>query len=79
MPVGGSQTFPTDIVNTGTTAETVTAVTAPGGPVHHDRAAAGHGNAARPAVSVTVTYKPTDGDRSDAGSFTVTERRRDRR
>jgi hypothetical protein len=73
VPVGSSQSFPTDIVNTGTTAETVSSVTAPAAPFTMSGLSPGTVLQPGQAATVTVTYKPTQVTSADAGSFTVTD------
>jgi hypothetical protein len=73
VPVGSSQSFPADIVNTGTTAETVSSVTAPAAPFSLTGLSQGTVLQPGQAATVTVTYKPSQVTSADAGSFTVTD------
>jgi hypothetical protein len=73
VPLGATQTFTTDIVNTNTTAETISSVTPPSAPFTMVTGLAAN-TVLQPgqAVPVTVTYKPAQVTSSDAGSLSVT-------
>ena len=71
IPVGGKKTLSVNVENTGTTASTITATTAPAAPF--TVALPAKGTVIQPGASVaaSVTYAPTAA-RTDSSSFTVT-------
>jgi hypothetical protein len=73
VPVGASQSFPVNIVNTSTTAETIGSVTPPAAPFSLSGIAAGTVLQPGQPVTGTVTYRPTTVTSADSGQFTVTD------
>ncbi|WP_052438994.1 choice-of-anchor D domain-containing protein [Streptacidiphilus jiangxiensis] len=74
VPTGSSQTLGVSFTNTGTSPETVTAVSAPGSPFSAPDLAAANGTTVQPqqSVSINVTYAPTVASSADTGSLSVT-------
>ncbi|WP_191334840.1 choice-of-anchor D domain-containing protein [Amycolatopsis acidiphila] len=72
---GAAKELGVNIINTGTTAETITAVTAPGGPFSADQLpTAGTVLAAGASTTVPVTYTPTTGTdtgKPESGALTL--------
>jgi Abnormal spindle-like microcephaly-assoc'd, ASPM-SPD-2-Hydin/PQQ enzyme repeat len=71
VPIGGTQTFKVNIINTATTPETIAAVKPPAAPFSISGLTPGMVLQAGAAAVVAVTYTPSRATSSDAGSFTV--------